>query len=193
MSRWKPSDIIAGIFNLFFNNLFIIFIVSGFWHGANWTFIVWGALNAVYFLPLLLTKNNRNNLETVAQGKFFPSIKELSFMLLTFGLTVLTWIFFRAENIAHASQYIEDLVVGLASKNAYIETINLVYWQIGFAIPVLLFVFILIEWLGREGQYAIARLGINWPKSIRYAMYYAIIIAIFWFSGKEQQFIYFQF
>lgn len=69
-------------------NTFIIFIVSGFWHGANWTFIVWGALNAIYFLPLLLTNNNRNNLETVAQGKLLPSIKELSFMILTFGLTV---------------------------------------------------------------------------------------------------------
>ncbi len=76
-------------------NTFVIFIISGFWHGANWTFIVWGALNAIYFLPLLLTNNNRNNLETVAQGKLLPSIKELSLMLLTFGLTVFAWIFFQ--------------------------------------------------------------------------------------------------
>jgi len=63
-------------------NTFIIFIVSGFWHGANWTFIVWGALNAIYFLPLLLTKNNRKNLEIVAQGKFLPTLEELSFILI---------------------------------------------------------------------------------------------------------------
>ena len=91
-------------------NTFAIFIVSGFWHGANWTFIVWGALNAIYFLPLLLTNNNRNNLETVAQGKFFPSIKELSFMMLTFGLTVFAWIFFRANNIGHAISYISEIL-----------------------------------------------------------------------------------
>lgn len=90
-------------------NTFIIFIVSGFWHGANWTFIVWGALNAIYFLPLLLTNNNRNNLETVAQGKLLPSIKELSFIFLTFGLTVFAWIFFRAENIGHAISYISEI------------------------------------------------------------------------------------
>ncbi len=174
-------------------NTFIIFIVSGFWHGANWTFIVWGALNAIYFLPLLLTNNNRNNLEIVAQGKFFPSLKEFSFMLLTFGLTVFAWIFFRAENIIHASQYIEDLVFGLVSKDAYIETINLIYWQIGFAIPALLFVFILIEWVGREGQYGIEKIRKEFKSSLRYLIYYFIIFAVLWYGGKEQQFIYFQF
>ena len=69
-------------------NTFIIFIVSGFWHGANWTFIIWGALNAIYFLPLLLSNNNRNNIDTVAQGKQLPSFKEFFSMLITFGLTV---------------------------------------------------------------------------------------------------------
>ncbi len=169
-------------------NTFTIFIVSGFWHGANWTFIVWGALNAIYFLPLLLTNNNRNNLETVAQGKFFPSIKEFSFMLLTFGLTVFAWIFFRANNIGHAISYISEIlspslfsIPKFAGMAKALTTIILVA------------IFVLIEWQGREGQYAIAHLGINWKRPLRYAMYYAIIIAIFWFGGKKQQFIYFQF
>src|SRR4030095_12748930 len=65
-------------------NTFIIFLVSGFWHGANWTFIIWGALNAIYFLPLLLLNKNRNNLETVAQGKYLPTPRELINMGLTF-------------------------------------------------------------------------------------------------------------
>ena len=90
-------------------NTFIIFIVSGFWHGANWTFIVWGALNALYFLPLLLTNNNRKNLETVAQGQLLPSGRETFSILLTFGLTVVAWIFFRAENINHALNYIGEM------------------------------------------------------------------------------------
>ena len=90
-------------------NTIIIFVVSGFWHGANWTFIFWGALNAIYFLPLLLTQSNRKSMEIVAKGKYLPTIKELSSMLFTFGLTVFAWIFFRAENLEHAFTYITEL------------------------------------------------------------------------------------
>ncbi|SMO92603.1 D-alanyl-lipoteichoic acid acyltransferase DltB, MBOAT superfamily [Saccharicrinis carchari] len=169
-------------------NTFIIFIISGFWHGANWTFIVWGALNAIYFLPLLLTNSNRNNLGTVAQGKLLPSIKEFSFMLLTFGLTVFAWIFFRANDIGHAISYIAEIlspslfsIPKFAGMRSALATIMLVA------------IFVIVEWKGREGQYAIAHLGIKWERPIRYALYYAIIIAIFWFGGKEQQFLYFQF
>ena len=165
-------------------NTFIIFIVSGFWHGANWTFIVWGALNAIYFLPLLLTNNNRNNLETIAQGKLIPSLKDISSMFLTFGLTVFAWIFFRSENIGHAISYISEMF-------------SLSIFTLPEVLPkttiLLIMVFILIEWLGREQQFAIQYLGFKWKRPLRYTMYYAIIIAIFWFSGKEQQFIYFQF
>ncbi len=169
-------------------NTFIIFIVSGFWHGANWTFIVWGALNAIYFLPLLLTKNNRNNLNIIAQGKNFPNITEFSLMLLTFSLTVFAWIFFRANNIEHALSYISEIFSSslfslpkFAGMSRALITISLVA------------LFTLIEWKGREEQYAIANLGLKWKRPLRYAMYYLIIIAIFWFGGKEQQFIYFQF
>jgi D-alanyl-lipoteichoic acid acyltransferase DltB (MBOAT superfamily) len=169
-------------------NTFIIFLVSGFWHGANWTFIVWGALNAIYFLPLLLTSSNRNNLETIAQGKFFPSIKEFSFMLLTFGLTVFAWIFFRANNIGHAINYISEI---LSPSLFSIPK----FGGMARALTIIIFVaiFVLIEWKGREGQYAISHFGIKWKRPLRYSFYYAIIIAIFWFGGKEQQFIYFQF
>ena len=170
-------------------NTFAIFIVSGFWHGANWTFIVWGALNAIYFLPLLLTNNNRNNLETVAQGKVFPSIKELSFMLLTFGLTVFAWIFFRANNIGHAISYISEI---LSPSLFSIPK----FAGIGSALTtiILVSIFVLVEWQGREGQYAIAHLGIKWSPPLRYAMYYSIIFLIMYFGNfNENQFIYFQF
>src|SRR5690554_2147870 len=90
-------------------NTFIIFLVSGFWHGANWTFIVWGALNAIYFLPLLLTHRNRTHLETVARGKILPSPKEILQMGATFSLTTLAWVFFRAENIKHAFSYLGEI------------------------------------------------------------------------------------
>ena len=165
-------------------NIFVIFIVSGFWHGANWTFIAWGALNALYFLPLLLTNRNRRNLETVAQGKVFPSLKEFFMMLLTFSLTVFAWIFFRANSIGHAFDYIAKIFSNslFTTPEIFPKTIIL-----------LTLIFILIEWRGRLGQYAIASLGLEWKRPFRYAMYYTIIITIMWFGGKEQQFIYFQF
>ena len=165
-------------------NTFIIFTVSGFWHGANWTFIAWGTLNAIYFLPLLLTNKNRNNLQIVAQGKLFPSSKELSFMLLTFGLTVFAWIFFRANDIGHALSYILEIF------SSSILTIPEVLPK---TLILIIIVFFYVEWLGREREYAIAHLGLKWRRPLRYAMYYAIIITIVWFRVEEQQFIYFQF
>ena len=170
-------------------NIFIIFIVSGFWHGANWTFIVWGALNALYFLPLLLTKRNRNNLGSVAQGSYLPSIKELLSILMTFGLTVIAWIFFRAENINHALFYISEIF------SPSIFTIpDLALSGKPLIVIVLIGVFVLIEWLGREGEYAIALLGLKWKRPIRYLMYYCIVLMIMYFGNfKGNQFIYFQF
>ena len=169
-------------------NTFIIFIVSGFWHGANWTFVAWGALNAIYFLPLLLTKNNRNNLETVAQGKSLPSPKEFSSMLLTFGLTVFAWIFFRAENMGHAISYISEIF-----SPSLFSMPSFTGMKRALTIIILVAIFVFVEWIGREGQFAISNVGIKWKRPIRYAMYYAIIIAIVWFGGKAQQFIYFKF
>ena len=87
-------------------NVFIIFIVSGFWHGANWTFIVWGALNALYFLPLLLLKKNRKNLDTITKDSIFPGIKTCLQILFTFVLSTFAWIFFRAANLTEAFHYI---------------------------------------------------------------------------------------
>ena len=165
-------------------NTFIIFIVSGFWHGANWTFIVWGALNAMYFLPLLLLNRNRNNLETVAQGKYLPSIGEAVSMLSTFLLTMLAWIFFRAENLGHAF----EVIAGIFSSSLFT-----VPSEVPKLTLLLLCFFVSIEWLGRDGQYAIERLGLNVKAPIRWAFYYMLIIAIFSFAGKQQEFIYFQF
>ena len=169
-------------------NTFIIFLVSGFWHGANWTFIVWGLLNAIYFLPLLLTNNNRNNLEIVAEGKLLPSIKELFLMATTFGLTVFAWIFFRAENIGHAFSYIS----GILSTSLF-EIPEFSEMKRALGILLLIVVFVLVEWQGRAGEFALQNLGLKWKRPLRYAVYYAIILAIMWLGGKEQQFIYFQF
>ncbi|GAB2618021.1 MBOAT family O-acyltransferase [Belliella aquatica] len=169
-------------------NTFIIFIVSGFWHGANWTFVVWGALNALYFLPLLLTKNNRNNLDVVAKGKFFPSLKESALMSLTFGLTVLSWIFFRANSIDHAFSYIGSIFSSSLFTLPEFSGVGR-----AFRLFIVILIFMLIEWGGRENQFAIQQLGLKWSRPLRRGMYFIFIILIFWFGQNEQQFIYFQF
>ena len=169
-------------------NIFIIFIVSGFWHGANWTFIVWGALNAIYFLPLLLTKNNRNNLDTVAHGKYFPTLRDFFSILVTFGLTVFAWIFFRASSITHAISYISEILspsLFTVPKFTGIEK--------ALTTLQLIALFVLIEWLGREGQFALAKFGLGWKRPLRWGMYFMIVLTIFWLGGSEQAFIYFQF
>lgn len=165
-------------------NTFIIFIVSGFWHGANWTFIVWGALNAFYFLPLLLADKNRTHLGTVAAGRYLPSLKEALQMTLTFGLIVLAWIFFRATDMEHALSYIYRMVTGsLFSVPAYLpeSTLALVAFLMA------------VEWWGRSHEYAIEHIGQSLQKPYRWAFYYLLLFLLFYFSGDEQAFIYFQF
>lgn len=170
-------------------NTFIIFIVSGFWHGANWTFIIWGALNAVYFLPLLLTKRNRQNMEVVAYNSYCPTFKELWQMALTFGLTVIAWIFFRAENIQHAISYLDEIF----SKSLF----SLPYYEgIGYAVkilPVIIF-FFLIEWTGRRNRFAIENLKIHSYSKWNWSFYIFLvgIIGLYMYTS-ETNFIYFQF
>lgn len=165
-------------------NTFIIFLVSGFWHGANWTFIIWGLLNALYFLPLLLLKKNRNNIGTVAEGRCLPNYKEITSMMITFSLTVFAWIFFRADSVTSAFAYIKGMLKPSLLSLPQLLPISL------FA---LLIFFIIIEWIGRENQYAIEKFGLKWAKPIRWGFYYLIVVLIFVFMGKEQEFIYFQF
>lgn len=173
-------------------NILIIFLVSGFWHGANWTFIVWGFLNAIYILPSILFKSNRNHLDIVAQGKKIPSGKELLSMIMTFSLTTLAWIFFRAENVTQALRYLSRIFSGsllkLPEGSAFLGKGASIY-----AMTFFILVFIVIEWLGREQQYAIANFGFKFPKLFRLAFYYSLVMVIFYFSGTEHQFIYFQF
>ena len=165
-------------------NTFIIFLVSGFWHGANWTFIVWGALNALYFLPLLLSNTNRNNMKIVAYDKNWPTFKELVSILITFTLTVFAWIFFRANSLTHAITYIKDI---FTSKLISLPEIRPTY------VIILVLIFIFIEWVGRRNNYAIEKLFFDSSVLVRWSFYFALIIAIFIFSTKEQEFIYFQF
>jgi len=170
-------------------NTFIIFIVSGFWHGANWTFIVWGALNAIYFLPLLLANKNRSHLGTVADGKYLPTLKETLCMLATFLLTVVAWVFFRAENMTHAMSYLNEIFSLSFFQAPYFKDGTLALPTLGF-----LMLFLVIEWMGRENQYALENFAFKAKRPIRIISYYVIIISIIWGAGRTGgDFIYFQF
>ena len=165
----------------------VVFLVSGFWHGANWTFIAWGLLNALYFMPLLLLNGNRKNLDVIAAGKRLPSLRAFSGMLLTFGLTVLAWIFFRAEDLSHAFSYLEGIFL-----NPFTGSTKLPSEYNG--VLMLVSVFILLEWLGRESKYAIEFMFAKRPRLVRWLFYATLIFCIGMFMQTEQSpFIYFQF
>jgi alginate O-acetyltransferase complex protein AlgI len=167
-------------------NTLIIFLVSGFWHGANWTFIVWGLLNALYIMPSIIFNTNRNNIDIVAQGKYLPTPKELFSMAITFCLTVFAWIFFRSENLSAAVYYIAHIFSLSLFTVPAIRPSVLFLWIIFFLI---------IEWFGREEPFAISKLGLQLPMAIRWSFYYLLFISVvaYFASGTEQQFIYFQF
>ena len=168
-------------------NTFAIFLVSGFWHGANWTFVAWGGLNALYFLPQLLFKTNRKNIGIVAQDRILPSLRDSYQILLTFFLTCIAWIFFRAESLTKAFEYITQLLnpSNWFSKSKDIADIDL--WFLGIFIILLL----VVEWIQRRNEHGLFTL----PKSIiiRYIIYILLTILVLNYWGSEQDFIYFQF
>lgn len=169
-------------------NTFVIFLVSGFWHGANWTFIAWGAYHALLFLPLTLLKRNRKNTNTVAENRFLPNMRETFQMLITFFLVVIGWVFFRAESIGSSL----DILFSIFSTSIF--TMPYLFRR-GYLMLLILFIalMILVEWKGRESQYGLQKTGMKWRPIFRYSMYYAIMFFIFLFVGEDQVFIYFQF
>lgn len=168
-------------------NIFIIFIVSGFWHGANWTFVVWGILNALYFLPLMLTKQNRKNTNIVAENKILPNLKELLQIGITFFLTIVAWVFFRSDNLIKAIDYLKRMFSHLFSD---LGEIVLYLKSPTFAFIIL---FICVEWVQRHKKHGLELDNSKTPKLIRWGIYYILIGLISFFAGKQQEFIYFQF
>jgi D-alanyl-lipoteichoic acid acyltransferase DltB (MBOAT superfamily) len=163
-------------------NTFVIFIVSGFWHGANWTFIVWGLLNAIYFLPLLLSGRNRINTNTVAEGYLFPNFTEIWQMGTTFMLACIAWIFFRVESVELGIFYFGEI---FTSK--FFDFTLLKYFD--FILILLIPFWLIIEWVFRIYSYP-SRIKL---KGLMIDFILVIIILLFSYKGKEVEFIYFQF
>ena len=172
-------------------NTFVIFLLSGFWHGANWTFIAWGAYHALLFLPLILLGKNRKYTNQVAEGGLLPTWKECGQILLTFALVVLGWIIFRAETIGQAWEYVCGMLqfgTLRASYRFFLPNENIIY-------PTNLYIIlmIVIEWIQRNKQHGLEVIGARKYKWLRVIFYYILILLIISNAGTEQTFIYFQF
>jgi D-alanyl-lipoteichoic acid acyltransferase DltB (MBOAT superfamily) len=169
-------------------NSIIVFVVSGFWHGASWNFLIWGALNGLYFLPLVLTNSNRNHLGPVAHGRWFPDLRELRGMLTTFLLACMAWVFFRARGLDNAvSVYRAICSESLFQLPLSVSGANL---KVAFlAVAVML----TMEWVAREQQHAL-QLSPRLPAWARWTLYYGVVALIIVMAPiTEASFIYFQF
>ncbi len=165
-------------------NVFIIFIVSGLWHGANWTFIIWGSIHALLFLPLLIWNRNRRFTDVVAANSTLPNFRELISILGTFFMVSVAWVFFRANSLEIAIDYLRRMI----SEFSFSELNRIVNDKIFL----LLFIFLLIEWFLRKSEYLFHINSFN--KLFRWTAYSAIGILILLFAPKEAtEFIYFQF
>ena len=176
-------------------NTFIIFLVSGLWHGANWTFLVWGAYHALLFLPLILLGKNRKYTDVVAADTFLPSLREAIGMIFTFFLVVIGWIIFRADSMGQAWEYICGMWQWGTLKAFYRFFVQDGVWQVSAGILFMMFV----EWINRKREH-----GLQWPEQaavkgklnvvFRWSFYLTIVVLIYRFgSFSSHQFIYFQF
>lgn len=162
-------------------NMFIIFIVSGLWHGANWTFVIWGALNALYMVPLIVFNFNRYHTAHIPKKQLFPNIYQLLNILLTFALTCFAFIFFRSTNIKSAWDFISGIFILDGWKYPTLDLKML---------PFVIFMFI-FEWINREKSFGLSVSGL--PVIIRWSLYLLILLIIIIFGRSSDTFIYFQF
>ena len=170
--------------------IIINFVICGLWHGANWTFVIWGFYNGLLFIPIILSGAMFKKTKISISRCGLPTPKVFFKMLLTFILVTIGIIFFRAENISQAFSYIGNLFSGsLFSLDIGEYSVG----RIKVLLSVLMIITILIvEWFGRDKEHALFELGIK-QKWVRYLFYYFILFLILVYKGSEQQFIYFQF
>jgi alginate O-acetyltransferase complex protein AlgI len=165
-------------------NTFIVFLVSGLWHGASWNFIVWGGIHACGFLPLLLSSRNRRHAGAiVAADRLLPSARELLQMLGTFAFVTISWIFFRLHGVRNGVGYIKGIFSSFEDPGEVFRFLGILY----YVLPL-----IMIDWWLRRDERKI-----RWVSSpaVGWAIYVIALTLIFAYMGNSQayRFIYFQF
>lgn len=167
-------------------NTFVIFLLSGFWHGANWTFIAWGAYHVLLFLPLILLGQNRKYTNQVAEGRLLPTWKECGQILCTFMLVVIGWIIFRSPHMPTSVHYLEGIF------NTSLFTIPWLMTRLYYIPTFLAIIFMLtIEWWSRDKQHGLQLMIRN--DIARWLIYVLFAIIIVIWGGQPAPFVYFQF
>jgi len=167
--------------------ILINFTLIGIWHGANWTFVLFGFLHGCYYVPLIIS-GSLNKRKKLTKGEFFPSLSEFIKIAGTFLLVMFTFVIFRSDTIGQAFALYRSLFSRSILSSPVFDAANVVEHTFIFIV----FLFI-IEWIGRDGQYALSDIGKKWHPAVRWSFYYATLILVFLFAGSDQQFIYFQF
>ena len=164
-------------------NVFIIFVVSGFWHGANWTYLAWGFLNAVYFLPLLLLNRNRNNVGDIQLQWNLNSVRTVTNIVMTFCLSTIAWVFFRSKTITDAFLYLKRIVLNGQYSAQYLKN-----ERYNYELLLMVGIFVLIEWNNRTKEEPIS----GKYSTVKMALAVVAILALGTYSDYKE-FIYFQF
>jgi D-alanyl-lipoteichoic acid acyltransferase DltB (MBOAT superfamily) len=163
-------------------NLLVVFLVSGLWHGANWTFVIWGLLHVLYYLPVLLTGQTRAHSGEVAEGRFLPPLQDVWKIAVTFIFVVVAFVFFRAASVSLAWEFLRELVrfppeFGVSAGFTYLTAVVIL--------------FLSIEWANRHKTHPLELP--RFPPVVKYSVYGLLCYLIIGFSGGHQEFIYFQF
>ncbi len=169
-------------------NTFAIFLVIGLWHGAHWKFVVYGFINALHFVPYILRGKNTKYTTLIAENKYLPNTKEILGMLQTFTFLVFARIFFRADSLTIAIDYLNTIFSRSLFDLPIFPNLRDALLLMG-----LIAFFFSVEWLGRDKEHALEQIMMKSKKYQRWTFYYAIVFLIFYFNGEVQQFIYFQF
>ena len=171
-------------------NTFIIFFISGLWHGASWTYVIWGMINGALFVPILLLNKNRNYQNIVAYDRKLPTIKEVLQMVFTVFCFNVSLALFRAENLKHALHYFK----GILNMSAF-SLANIHAKDTAIKSLIVVVIMIIIEWMGRRDQYGLEKFGLTWKRPLRWAVYMIIFIMIINYGLRidPQDFVYFQF
>ena len=167
-------------------NVYIVWGISGLWHGANWTFVCWGLFHATLLAVYNILGISTKYKQVVAYGRFLPNLKETGQMMLTFFLAVLGWIIFRAESMSQAAGFFHAMVCNTFYDPS--KLYGLMFLRFGLLL-------LLVEWLQRDKQHAL-QLPVVKPfnyKVVRWGIYYLVLALIYNYTGTSQSFIYFQF
>ena len=165
-------------------NTIFVFLISGFWHGANWTYISWGFLNSIFILPKTLSQKTQSIDSNKIANKVIGAIK----MLFTFLTVSILWVFFRSKTVYDASKYLQNLVF---KWNSILPDFN--GRKNALVLSFIIFVFMIFEWIGKSHNCPLVFTNSFKNKWLKWGFYYAIIFSILYFYRGNDQFIYFQF